>query len=74
MKVAIGADHAGFELKGEIVSWLESEGHQVNDTGAHKYDPDDDGHFHQVTPPGQLLQHTYWAYHAQGIGKNFVPE
>ena len=42
MKVAIGADHAGFELKGEIVSWLESEGHQVNDTGAHKYDPDDD--------------------------------
>ncbi|SVA01161.1 uncharacterized protein METZ01_LOCUS54015, partial [marine metagenome] len=33
-----------------------------------------DGHFHQVTPPGQLLQHTYWAYHAQGIGKNFVPE
>ncbi len=42
MKVAIGADHAGFELKGEIVSWLESKGHQVNDTGAHKYDPDDD--------------------------------
>ena len=34
MKVAIGADHAGFELKGEIVRWLESEGHQVNDTGA----------------------------------------
>ena len=42
MKVAIGADHAGFELKGEIVRWLESEGHQVNDTGAHNYDSDDD--------------------------------
>ena len=42
MKVAIGADHAGFELKGEIVRWLKSEGHQVNDTGAHNYDPDDD--------------------------------
>ena len=42
MKVAIGADHAGFELKGQIVRWLESEGHQVNDIGAHVLDPDDD--------------------------------
>ena len=42
MKVAVGADHAGFELKGEIVRWLESDGHQVNDIGAHEFDPDDD--------------------------------
>ena len=42
MKVAVGADHAGFELKGDIVKWLESEGHQVNDIGAHELDPDDD--------------------------------
>ena len=42
MKVAVGADHAGFELKGEVVRWLESEGHQVNDIGAHEFDPDDD--------------------------------
>ena len=42
MKVAVGADHAGFELKGEIVRWLEAEGHQVNDIGAHEFDPDDD--------------------------------
>ena len=42
MKVAVGADHAGFELKGEIVRWLESEGHQVNDIGAHVLDPNDD--------------------------------
>ena len=42
MKVAVGADHAGFELKGEIVRWLESEGHQVNDIGADEFDPDDD--------------------------------
>ena len=42
MKVSVGADHAGFVLKGEIVSWLESEGHQVNDLGAHDMDPDDD--------------------------------
>ncbi|HAA96079.1 MAG: ribose 5-phosphate isomerase B [SAR202 cluster bacterium] len=42
MKVAIGADHAGFELKNEIVAWLESAGHQINDLGAHAMDPDDD--------------------------------
>ncbi len=42
MKVAVGADHAGFDLKGEIVSWLESAGHQVNDIGAHELDPNDD--------------------------------
>ncbi len=42
MKVAVGADHAGFELKGEIVRWLESEGHQVSDVGAHEFDPNDD--------------------------------
>ena len=42
MRVAVGADHAGFALKGEIVSWLKSEGHQVNDLGAHDLDPDDD--------------------------------
>ena len=42
MKVAVGADHAGFELKGEIVRWLVSEGHQVNDIGAHEFDADDD--------------------------------
>ena len=42
MKVAVGADHAGYALKGEVVSWLESEGHQVNDLGAYHLDPDDD--------------------------------
>ena len=42
MKVAVAADHAGYALKGEIVSWLESEGHQVTDLGAHDLDPDDD--------------------------------
>ena len=42
MKVAVGADHAGFDLKGEIVRWLESEGHLVTDIGAHELDPNDD--------------------------------
>ena len=42
MKLAIGADHAGFDLKTQIVSWLESSGHEVVDVGAHTLDPADD--------------------------------
>ena len=42
MKLAIGADHAGFDLKAQIVPWLESSGHQVVDLGAHDLDPADD--------------------------------
>ena len=42
MKVAVGADHAGFNLKVELVRWLESEGYLVNDIGAHELDPNDD--------------------------------
>lgn len=35
MKIAIGADHAGFRLKDEIVQVLKSEGHEVDDFGCH---------------------------------------
>lgn len=42
MKLAIGADHAGFDLKAQIVPWLESSGHQLVDLGAHALDPADD--------------------------------
>ena len=42
MRIAVGADHAGFELKGLLVPWLQSLGHDVVDRGAHKLDPSDD--------------------------------
>lgn len=42
MRIIIGADHAGFELKEKIRQELESAGHQVVDVGAHHYDPADD--------------------------------
>ncbi len=42
MKLAIGADHAGFDLKAQILPWLESAGHEVVDVGAHTLDPSDD--------------------------------
>lgn len=42
MQIAVGADHAGFQLKELLVPWLESSGHQVLDLGAHRLDPTDD--------------------------------
>ena len=33
MKIAIGADHAGFEMKESVRSWLSSLGHEVIDLG-----------------------------------------
>lgn len=33
MKVAIGADHAGYELKRELVAYLRQKGHDVTDLG-----------------------------------------
>ena len=42
MKVAIGADHGGYELKSDMIKVLESMGHEVMDKGAHDYDAEDD--------------------------------
>ena len=36
MRIAIGCDHAGFALKKEIVSLIESMGHAVKDMGAYE--------------------------------------
>ncbi len=41
MKVAIGADHAGFSLKAFLRGWLEQKGHEVNDLGTDSEDPVD---------------------------------
>ena len=55
MKVAIGADHAGFDLKGEITAWLESQGHQVSDVGSYQMDPNDDYPDFAVAVAGSVL-------------------
>lgn len=42
MRVYLGADHAGFELKARIDEHLRTGGHEPVDVGAHAYDPVDD--------------------------------
>ena len=34
MKIIIGADHGGFEIKGKLVTALQKQGHEVKDIGA----------------------------------------
>ena len=40
-EIAVAADHAGFELKGEIIKHLENKGIKVKDFGTHSDSPDD---------------------------------
>jgi ribose 5-phosphate isomerase B len=38
IKIAIGSDHAGFELKEQLISYLKSKGHLLNDKGCFSLD------------------------------------
>ena len=42
MRVAVGGDHAGFEMKNMIAEHVKSLGHTVVDAGAYEYDELDD--------------------------------
>ena len=42
MRVHVGSDHAGFELKQTLCQWLSGEGYEVVDHGPVDYDPVDD--------------------------------
>lgn len=41
-KIHIGADHAGFKMKEELVKYLEKKGYDVRDHGAYEFDEEDD--------------------------------
>jgi ribose 5-phosphate isomerase B len=41
MRIAAGADHAGFSLKGPVIDALRSWGHEVEDLGTHSTEPVD---------------------------------
>ena len=42
MRVFLGCDHAGYELKEHLVAWLKANGHEPVDCGAFEYDAADD--------------------------------
>lgn len=42
MRVYLGSDHAGFELKSHLAGHLTTRGYDVVDVGPASYDPDDD--------------------------------
>ena len=42
MKIYLGADHNGFELKARLASFLRARGHEVVDEGARELKPEDD--------------------------------
>jgi ribose 5-phosphate isomerase B len=42
LTVAIAADHGGFALKQELITWLSGQDYIISDRGAEKYIPDDD--------------------------------
>lgn len=42
MTIYLGTDHAGFELKEQIKTYLKSKGLNVQDQGAYTVDPEDD--------------------------------
>jgi RpiB/LacA/LacB family sugar-phosphate isomerase len=41
MRIAIGADHAGFEMKRDLAAFLARSGHEVTDLGTHSTAPVD---------------------------------
>jgi ribose 5-phosphate isomerase B len=42
VRVYLGSDHAGFELKARLADWLAQAGHEPVDCGPPSYQPDDD--------------------------------
>jgi ribose 5-phosphate isomerase B len=42
VRVYLGSDHAGYELKNHLVEHLKGAGHEVVDVGPHVYDAQDD--------------------------------
>jgi ribose 5-phosphate isomerase B len=42
MRVYLGSDHAGFEVKAQLIEHLRTSGHDPVDCGAFTYNPDDD--------------------------------
>ncbi len=42
MRIALGSDHAGFEMKRDLTDFIQSLGYETVDVGAHEFQPADD--------------------------------
>src|SRR5262245_32195103 len=56
MRVYLGADHAGFELKNHLVQWLLTAGYEVVDVGADSYRAEDDYPSYCITTAIRTVQ------------------
>ena len=57
MRVYLGADHAGYELKVHLVNYLSKQGYEVVDVGPHAFDPDDDYPAYCLHAGAQVVDH-----------------
>lgn len=57
MRVYLGSDHAGFELKSRLLSVLPGQGYDVVDVGPTVFDPDDDYPVHCVRTAARVAGH-----------------
>jgi len=55
MKVFIGADHRGFNLKGQIIEWLKARDIEFNDLGAYELISEDDYNDYAVMVAREVL-------------------
>lgn len=80
MRVHLGTDHAGFDLKEHLLRWLAAQGHEAVDHGATVRDPDDDyptfvmrAARAVVTDPGSLGVVIGGSGNGEAIAANKVP-
>jgi ribose 5-phosphate isomerase B len=62
MRVYLGSDHAGYDLKRHLVEWLTAQGHEAVDCGPATYDGEDD------YPPYVMLAATRTAGDSGSLG------
>jgi ribose 5-phosphate isomerase B len=62
MRIYLGSDHAGYDLKNHLVSWLTAAGHEAVDCGPHTFDAQDD------YPPFVMLAATKVATDPTSLG------
>ncbi len=80
MRVYLGSDHAGYELKQQIIEHLTAGGHEPIDCGAFSYDADDDypafciaAALHTVADPDSLGIVLGGSGNGEQIAANKVP-